>query len=72
MSDDDRVALSSIKFASGESAGAGCASTMSGNNSDWLEASMEQVCVPLPPWAIRAGARETIYFNPAEVKVASE
>lgn len=29
-----------------------------------------QVCVPLPAWAIRAGARETIYFNPAEVNVA--
>lgn len=29
-----------------------------------------QVCVPLPPWAMRAGARETIYFNPAEVNVA--
>jgi 6-phosphofructokinase 1 len=26
--------------------------------------------VPLPPWAMRAGARETIYFNPAEVNVA--
>ena len=30
----------------------------------------EQVCVPLPAWAIRAGARETIFFNPAEVNVA--
>jgi hypothetical protein len=29
-----------------------------------------QVCVPLPPWAMRAGARETIYYNPAEVNVA--
>ncbi len=29
-----------------------------------------QVCVPLPPWAMRAGARETIYFNPSEVNVA--
>ena len=26
--------------------------------------------MPLPPWAMRAGARETIYFNPAEVNVA--
>ncbi len=26
--------------------------------------------MPLPAWAIRAGARETIYFNPAEVNVA--
>ncbi len=29
-----------------------------------------QVCVPLPAWAIRAGARETIYFNPVETNVA--
>ena len=29
-----------------------------------------QVCVPLPPWAMRAGARETIYYNPAEVTAA--
>ena len=26
--------------------------------------------MPLPPWAVRAGARETIYFNPAETNVA--
>ncbi len=32
--------------------------------------SMLQVCVPLPAWGIRAGARETIYFNPAETNVA--
>ena len=24
----------------------------------------------LPPWAMRAGARETIYYNPAEVTAA--
>ncbi len=29
-----------------------------------------QVCVPLPAWGIRAGARETIYFNPADTNVA--
>ena len=36
----------------------------------FMEASMEQVCIPLPTWAYRAGARETIYMNPKEVKVA--
>lgn len=71
MSDEDRVALSAIKFASAESAGAKCISAADGHNS-WLEASMEQLCVPLPPWSLRAGARETIWFNPAEVNVASE
>lgn len=70
VSDDDRVALSAIKFASAESAGARCISSDDGHNA-WLEASMEQLCVPLPPWSLRAGARETIWFNPAEVNAAS-
>ena len=26
--------------------------------------------MPLPPWAVRAGARKDIYYNPAEVNVA--
>lgn len=69
MSDEDRVALSAIKFASAESAGAKCISGGDGHNS-WLEASMEQLCVPLPPWSLRAGARETIWFNPTEVNAA--
>ncbi len=29
-----------------------------------------QVCVPLPPWAVRAGARETIYHDPSTVDAA--
>ncbi|PSC73510.1 phosphofructokinase family [Micractinium conductrix] len=70
VSDEDRVALSAIKFASGESAGAKCITSDDGQSDRWLEASMEQLCVPLPPWALRAGARETIWFNPAEVNAA--
>ncbi len=31
---------------------------------------LPQVCVPLPPWAVRAGARKEIYFNPPETNVA--
>lgn len=72
VSDEDRVALSAIKFASGESAGAKCISSEDGGGDRWLEASMEQLCVPLPPWGLRGGARETIWFNPAEVNAASE
>ena len=70
VSDDDRVALSAIRFASAESAGAKCIASDDGA-SNWLEASMEQLCVPLPPWSLRAGARETIWYNPAEVNAAS-
>ncbi|KAI3432447.1 hypothetical protein D9Q98_003998 [Chlorella vulgaris] len=69
VSDEDRVALSSIKFASADSAGAKCISNDNGHSS-WLEASMEQLCVPLPPWSLRAGARETIWHNPVEVNAA--
>ena len=29
-----------------------------------------QICVPLPPWAVRAGARKKIYFDPAKVNAA--
>jgi 6-phosphofructokinase 1 len=28
------------------------------------------VCIPLPPWAVRAGAREVIYYDPASVTAA--
>lgn len=38
--------------------------------STWIEAELEETTVPLPPWAIRAGARETIYYNPAETNAA--
>eukprot|EP01024_Parvocaulis_polyphysoides_P035722 TRINITY_DN3172_c0_g1_i2.p1 TRINITY_DN3172_c0_g1~~TRINITY_DN3172_c0_g1_i2.p1 ORF type:complete len:555 (-),score=96.10 TRINITY_DN3172_c0_g1_i2:219-1883(-) len=78
VNDRDRVALQSMKFASVDSSGAGCFGGTSSNqdgdgNSAYpaiFEASMEQLCIPLPPWAVRAGARETIYFNPAETTVA--
>lgn len=29
-----------------------------------------QVCVPLPPWAMRAGAREKVYFDPRHCQAA--
>eukprot|EP01025_Chloroclados_australasicus_P014485 TRINITY_DN16794_c0_g1_i20.p1 TRINITY_DN16794_c0_g1~~TRINITY_DN16794_c0_g1_i20.p1 ORF type:complete len:478 (-),score=75.03 TRINITY_DN16794_c0_g1_i20:535-1839(-) len=66
-----------MKFASADSSGAGCFGGTSNQDGDGnsafttiFEASMEQLCVPLPPWAVRAGARESIYFNPADVTVA--
>lgn len=30
----------------------------------------DQICVPLPPWAVRAGARKEIYFDPKTVNAA--
>ncbi len=34
----------------------------------WVEASMDQAYVPLPPWAVRAGARDTIYHEPKQAR----
>ncbi|KAK9833229.1 hypothetical protein WJX74_010935 [Apatococcus lobatus] len=76
VSDDDKVALSSMKFASHSSAGATCANlgmigsglsrTMDGEE----DVSADEVCVPLPPWAMRAGAREKVYFDPRHCQAA--
>ena len=35
-----------------------------------LDNGADDVCVPLPPWAVRAGAREVIYFDPAQTTAA--
>lgn len=110
-SDDDRVALSSIKFASPSSANASCqgfyaspssieeqatgsgkkkakrggvSSSSSSSSSSpspltargeiggdgLFESGHDAVCIPLPPWAIRAGARETVYFDGRKVTAA--
>ncbi|KAA6423820.1 MAG: phosphofructokinase family [Trebouxia sp. A1-2] len=78
-SDGDRVALQSMRFATPHSAGATCMtvgqlSTVQGNGNGALpklaDAADDQVCVPLPPWAVRAGARETIYHDPSTVNAA--
>jgi hypothetical protein len=37
---------------------------------NWMEASLEQLSTPLPPWAIRAGARETIFHDPRNTTAA--
>lgn len=37
---------------------------------NWMEASLEQLSAPLPPWAIRAGAREVIYHDPRNTTAA--
>ena len=32
-----------------------------------VDSSLDQLETTLPPWAIRAGARQTIYFDPSQV-----
>ena len=70
VSNDDRVALSALKFASRESAGAQCMGMYDPLEGRGSGSDEENLCVPLPPWAYRAGARETIYMNQVETKVA--
>jgi hypothetical protein len=41
-----------------------------GSHINWMEASLEQLSAPLPPWAIRAGAREKIYHDPRNTTAA--
>jgi hypothetical protein len=41
-----------------------------GQHINWMEASLEQLTTPLPPWAVRAGARETIYHDPRHTTAA--
>ncbi len=83
MSDDDRVALTALRFASSNSMGASCMSDDSDSEAGALAEVFagqdraggtedNQMCIPLPTWAYRAGARETIYMNPKESRVASE
>lgn len=67
VDEDDRVAISSLKFASSSSLGAGCTFALD-SSAEFADGS--HLCMPLPAWAIRAGARKTIYFDPQETKVA--
>ena len=76
--------MTALRFGSADSAGATCVAV--DNDSDnmniprsWdrkgsklLEASIDQLCIPLPTWAYRAGARETIFMNPKDTKIASK
>ncbi len=37
-----------------------------GKTMNVAELSMDQLSMPLPPWALRAGARRDIYFDPQQ------
>jgi len=72
-SDDDRVSLQSMKFASANSSGASThliATGSTGHGKQWMQATLDQMDVPLPAYCMRAGAREVIYHNPSEVTAA--
>jgi 6-phosphofructokinase 1 len=78
IDDNDRVAINSLKFASAASLGAGCTVTEEGmyeddamvdENVDSQGDGGPDVCMPLPAWAHRAGARRTIYIDPRKARV---
>eukprot|EP00877_Chromochloris_zofingiensis_P003270 jgi/Chrzof1/12944/Cz07g13120.t1_PFK2[v5.2] len=74
VDDRDRVALTAMRFASPDSAGAAqyfaAPEPDVDPHTNWMEASFEQLSSPLPPWAVRAGARETIYHDPKHTTAA--
>nr|WHU05653.1 6-phosphofructokinase 1 [Chromochloris zofingiensis] len=63
VGDTDRIRLHVVEFESPESSGAMCAN---GEHNTFDEDS----CLVLPEWAIRAGPRKTIYFDPDKVTAA--
>jgi len=68
VDDEDKVSLVSIRYASTESTGAKCPGLIVATKAD--DGDLVEECVELPPWSVRAGARETIYYNPESVNAA--
>lgn len=67
VGDRDLVNISAIRFESAASAGASTCDAAGAVYND-----KEGVCVPLPPYAVRAGPRRTIYYDPAQVLCCRE
>ncbi|KAK3262314.1 hypothetical protein CYMTET_28823, partial [Cymbomonas tetramitiformis] len=65
VSDDDRVLLQAVHYSSQRSSGATCLGGL-----PIVTDFQGMTCIPLPSWGMRAGPRETIYFNPKTVKAA--
>ena len=63
VSNEDRVAISSLFHGSRDSIGANCGGAA-------IYDAQDDVCIPISPWAYRSGARKVIYFRPSQVKAA--
>eukprot|EP00892_Ulva_mutabilis_P001888 jgi/Ulvmu1/116/UM001_0120.1 len=68
VDDEDRVSLSSIHFASPESTGATDRCRPRTSVAETMDDDEE--CELMPTWALRAGARRRIYFEPSAVTAA--
>ncbi|KAL4540856.1 hypothetical protein Ndes2526B_g05416 [Nannochloris sp. 'desiccata'] len=66
VSDEDRVDLQAVHFASRRSAGVGSQNRLDALASDKISGGY----LHLPPCALRAGPRSTIYVNPGSAQVA--
>ena len=60
MGDRDLCLLNTMRYESEASSGSSCVGGIF--NSD------DGTCVPLPPYALRSGPRDTIYWNPKDVR----
>jgi len=61
VGDRDIVSLKTIRYEDHRSSGAGCEGIIDIEN---------DLCIPLPGWAIRSGPRRNIYFEPRKVTAA--
>ena len=61
VGENDRVMLNALHYGSPDSAGATCVDGLKINDDE---------CAMLPAWAIRSGARKTIYRDPLDVRAA--
>ena len=62
VGDRDLCLLNTMRYESEASSGSSCVGGIF--NSD------DGTCVPLPPYALRSGPRETIYWEPKDVRTA--
>lgn len=65
-----KTQLSFVCAAAGASA-ALSASSIALHQTTLIEASMEQLGMTLPPWAVRAGARKEIFFDPSQASTGT-
>lgn len=82
VADGDRVALNTLKYASPNSTGAhsSCFFQLKPGDTEvelppepgppGTYGSMKRVCHRLPPFALRAGARSKVYFDPNKINAA--
>ena len=62
VGDRDLCLLNTMRYESDASSGSSCVGGIFNVE--------DEICVPLPPYSIRSGPRETIYWNPKDSRTA--